>query len=153
MSGLDPAGEIPRKSKEFDPVGMGFPDPSDFKQSDEYASEYEEDQRVRELLKRKLIYSRWSRILFFLKEHFSWKVVIKIITSIYVVIVPIFWFHSAIFVEHAHDRFIVIAAAFAVTAGCYLAYAVLFLLIWLMTKLPDLYKFWWRWIWDINREM
>ena len=46
----------------FDPVGMKFtPDPSDFEQSDEHAEEYEEHQRIVELLRGKFD-PQWKKI-------------------------------------------------------------------------------------------
>jgi fatty acid desaturase len=91
------------------------PDVSDFEQSDEHASEYEEDQRVRELLKDKIYTTRmkhwWS------KRKLIGLRLIRVAVLFIAVGVPIFWALQAIheISEEKLGLFIGILGAFLAT--------------------------------------
>jgi hypothetical protein len=72
----------------FDPVGMKFtPDPSDFEQSDEHAEEYEENQRVVELLRGKFD-PQWKKI-WKRRKRIGLRL-LRIALLIYVLVVPVY---------------------------------------------------------------
>lgn len=119
----------------FDPVGMKFPNPSDFRQSDEYAEEYEEVRRVRELLKGKM--DSWWKELNKQKIH---RFMIFILTFI----MPVFW-TALMIVKPASDTTLGMKIA---TVAVVIAFTWIFYFIGIgIGHIPYLMLRCWRWVW------
>jgi len=118
-------------------------DVSDFEQSDERASEYEEDQRVRELLKRKMD-PWWKRM--------NWKIVQRKFIFFSTFVIPLYWTTTAIVSPPQNSPstgFTVLIVAFGIGLSYVAVLGVLGLMS-IIKNIPLMLRTYWKWACDRN---
>lgn len=133
----------------FDPVSMNFPNPSDFEQSDEHASEYEEDEKVRKIV---LHYTSpwWKKQLNFCKERWSRQAFRRLLIVAVLAVVPLFWgliLSFGTFEPNTSAMLLMLGWVMA-SVLTYLALAVMLLIGVVLYHIPRWVRDIWNWIWE-----
>jgi hypothetical protein len=114
------------------------PDVSDFEQSDEHASEYEEDQRVRKLLKGKMD-PWWKRM--------NWKIVWRKFIFVATFFIPLYWTTTAIVSPPQNSPFIG-CTILLVAIATVLTYVAVLGVLGLIFIIPPALRTYWKWACD-----